>query len=87
MDKVEPKSAKATDATGCDVQASDGSLGTVSDLLFDDASWAVRWLGLKTGNWRQGKEVLISPRSTQSIRRTDHLIYLAVNRSRRRTSP
>lgn len=42
---------------------------------------------LEIGNWWQGQDVLISPRFTQSIRWTEHLIYLGVNRSRTRTSP
>ena len=50
---------KATDTTGYDVQASDGTLGTVSDLLFDDASWTVRWLVVETGNWWADHRVLI----------------------------
>ena len=29
--------------------ASDGRLGTVSDFLFDDARWMVRWLVVDTG--------------------------------------
>ena len=50
---------KATDTTGYAVQASDGTLGTVSDLLFDDASWTVRWLVVETGNWWADHRVLI----------------------------
>ena len=29
---------------GYAIEASDGRLGTVSDFLFDDASWLIRWL-------------------------------------------
>lgn len=50
---------KATDTTGYDVQASDGTLGKVVDLLFDDARWTVRWLVVETGNWWADHRVLI----------------------------
>jgi len=36
------------------IVASDGHLGTVSDFLFDDVSWLVRWLIVDTGNWLSG---------------------------------
>ena len=34
---------------GYAIAASDGRLGTVTDFLFDDASWLVRWLVVDTG--------------------------------------
>ncbi len=46
---------------GYTIEASDGSLGTVSDLLFDDRSWNVRWLVANTGSWLSGRKVLIHP--------------------------
>jgi hypothetical protein len=44
---------------GYAIAASDGRLGTVSDFLFDDASWLVRWLVVDTGNWLSGRKVLL----------------------------
>ena len=46
---------------GFDIQAKDGSLGTVSDFLFDDSTWKVRWLVVDTGRWLSGRKVLIHP--------------------------
>jgi hypothetical protein len=44
---------------GYAIAASDGRLGTVSDFLFDDASWGIRWLVVDTGNWLSGRKVLL----------------------------
>jgi len=44
---------------GCAIEASDGRLGTVSDLLFEDVSWAIRWLIVDSGNWLPGRKVLL----------------------------
>ena len=44
---------------GYAIVASDGHLGTVSDILFDDASWLVRWLVVDTGKWLSGRKVLL----------------------------
>ena len=46
---------------GYAVAASDGRLGTVSDFLFDDASWSIRWLVVDTGRWLSGRKVLLTP--------------------------
>jgi len=43
------------------IAASDGRLGTVTDLLFDDAGWRVRWMVVDTGNWLSGRKVLLPP--------------------------
>ncbi len=44
---------------GYTIVASNGHLGTVSDFLFDDASWLIRWLVVDTGNWLSGRKVLL----------------------------
>ena len=44
---------------GYAIKASDGRLGTVSDLLFEDVGWVVRWLVVDTGNWLSGRKVLL----------------------------
>jgi hypothetical protein len=44
---------------GYAIEASDGRLGTVTDLLFEDIGWIVRWLVVDTGNWLLGRKVLL----------------------------
>jgi hypothetical protein len=51
----------ASKINGYAIAASDGRLGTVSDFLFDDASWLVRWLVVDTGKWLSGRKVLLPP--------------------------
>lgn len=46
---------------GYKILIDDGKLGTVSDLLFDDTTWNLRWLVVDTGNWLPGRKVLIHP--------------------------
>ncbi len=46
---------------GYTIEATDGKIGTVSDLLFDDMSWSVRWLVVDTGHWLPGRKVLLPP--------------------------
>jgi hypothetical protein len=49
----------ASDITGFKVAATDGSIGSVTDFLFDDASWTLRWIVVETGNWLSGRKVLL----------------------------
>jgi uncharacterized protein YrrD len=69
------------------IHATDGEIGHLSDVLIEDSDWSLRYLIVNTSNWWQGKEVLISPRSTERILWTEQMIYLGVNRDRVRTSP
>jgi hypothetical protein len=52
---------KASRIKGFTIAAKDGSLGDVSDFLFDDATWLIRWLVVDTGNWLPGRKVLLPP--------------------------
>ncbi len=48
---------------GRSLRASDGDVGKVTDLYFDDDTWTVRYLVVDTGNWLSSRKVLISPQS------------------------
>lgn len=43
------------------MRATDGDIGTVKDFYFEDNSWVIRYLIIETGNWLNGRKVLISP--------------------------
>lgn len=49
------------DLRGFSIRATDGELGTVDQLYFDDDTWAIRYLTVETGDWLVGRQVLISP--------------------------
>src|ERR1035441_213691 len=51
----------ATHLNGFAIRATDGELGTVHQLYFDDKTWAIRYLVVETGGWLGGRRVLISP--------------------------
>ncbi|WAC14956.1 PRC-barrel domain-containing protein [Dyadobacter pollutisoli] len=50
--------------TGFSLGATDGEIGKVEELYFDDDTWTVRYLVVKTGGWLSGRKVLIA---TQAI--------------------
>ena len=50
---------------GYAIQATDGRMGWVEDTLFDDQSWKIRWLVIKTGAWLSERKVLVHPCAIQ----------------------
>lgn len=47
------------------INATDGEIGLVKDLYFDDDAWAIRYLVVDAGSWLMSRKVLISPISFQ----------------------
>jgi len=46
---------KTTHLKGLTIRATDGELGTVDQLYFDDKTWAIRYLTVETGGWLGGR--------------------------------
>jgi uncharacterized protein YrrD len=47
------------------IRATDGEIGHIKDLYFDDDAWAVRYFVVETGSWLNSRKVLVSPVSVQ----------------------
>ena len=77
----------AQDLQGYAIEASDGNIGTVRDVYFDDHQWVVRYLVVDTGTWLDGRDVLISPMGLGPIKSLDKLVSFAGTRERVRNSP
>jgi uncharacterized protein YrrD len=46
---------------GFSLSATDGEVGRIEEIYFDDRNWAIRYLVVKTVQWFSGRNVLISP--------------------------
>ncbi|MGA7722012.1 MAG: PRC-barrel domain-containing protein [Ignavibacteriaceae bacterium] len=44
---------------GYTLNAKDGELGKVDEFYFDDSTWSIRYLAVKSGNWFSERKVLI----------------------------
>ena len=49
------------DLLGFSIGATDGIIGTVKDMYFDDAAWVIRYVVVETDAWLSSRRVLISP--------------------------
>lgn len=50
-----------------DIAATDGSIGDVHDIYFDDRYWIVRYIVADTGKWLPGRKVLIGPEAVEAL--------------------
>ena len=53
--------------TGTINAATDGTIGSVNDFLFDDRSFAIRWLVVDTGGWLSGRKELVHPSAIGAV--------------------
>ena len=72
---------------GKSIRASDGDIGTVKDVYFDDHRWGVRYLAVDTGGWLEGRKVLISPIAIESIDWDESTVQVRLNRQQVKASP
>lgn len=69
------------------VTASDGDVGTIDDVYFDDEKWAIRYLVVDTGDWLSKRDVLISPIAIQRGDWAVRTMYAQLTRQQVRDSP
>lgn len=55
------------DVAGYHIEANDGELGRVEDLLVDEETWAIEHMVVDTRNWLPGEKVLVAPRWIDNI--------------------
>lgn len=76
-----------SDLTGMDIEASDGRMGEVHDLLFDDRFWTLRYLVVDTGGLLSGRKVLIPPTAIDGVDRSQEHVAVRLNFAQVKESP
>ena len=62
-------------------------VGTVDDLLFDDRSWSITQIVIRTGDWPARKRVLILPRDVQGADWSARRLRLGLTEQQVHTAP
>ena len=78
---------KAQKMIGYHIVAADGEIGHVDELLFDEASWSVRYLVVDTSNWMGGKSVLVSTRAIEKLDSPGKQIHVNLTREQIQSAP
>ncbi|SFE00545.1 hypothetical protein SAMN05216238_10739 [Lentibacillus persicus] len=69
------------------IEASDGQMGKVQDLYFDDEKWVVRYAVLDVRKWLPTRRILLSPASFTSIDTENQQINVKHDKETVRNSP
>jgi uncharacterized protein YrrD len=69
------------------VAASDGDIGSVDDLFFDEDTSVVRWIVIDTGGWLSGRKVLMSPAAFGPAEHASHSLPTSHSREQVEKSP
>jgi sporulation protein YlmC with PRC-barrel domain len=72
---------------GLSIRASDGELGKVQDVYFDDDRWTARYLVVDAGRWLEERRVLISPISVENIDWDRRSVPVRLTRQQVKASP
>jgi len=85
--KDDPALRSANEVVGYHIQASDGQIGHVEDILVEDEDWSIHYLVADTKNWWPGRKVLISPLTVREIDWSDRQVRLGTDRQKVKDSP
>jgi sporulation protein YlmC with PRC-barrel domain len=69
------------------IEASDGSIGQVDCFLFDDQSWAIRYVVVDVGTWLTGRKVLLAPSVLDMPETLLHVFSVKLTRQQVKDSP
>lgn len=72
---------------GFNLKETDGEIGNIEDFYFDDITWKVRYMVVRTGNWFTGRKVLISPKSLQKVDWGNEEFLVALTQEQIKNSP
>ena len=72
---------------GYRIQASDGEIGHVEDLIAAEREWRIRYLAIDTRNWLPGRKVIIDPVWIESVNWADNTVAVSLNREQIKDSP
>lgn len=72
---------------GFAVHGTDGEVGSIDDVYFDDERWVVRYVVVDTGNWLTGRKVLLSPMSFRQADWEGKTLVMNLTREQIENSP
>lgn len=83
----DPHLRSAKEVIGYYIEARDGEIGHVEDLLAETGSWAIRYIVVDTKNWWPGKKVLVAPEWMKFVDWATQRVGVDVMRERIKTAP
>ncbi len=72
---------------GFTIGGTDGEIGKVKEIYFDDKSWIIRYIIIETGSWLSGRKVLLSPKAVVSTEWNQELFKVNLTMEQIKNSP
>ena len=82
-----PHLRSSSEIAGYDIQASNGAVGHLEDLVVDDETWTVRYLEVDTRNWLPGKKVVLSAAWISSVVPQKETVVMNIEKRRIQEAP
>ncbi len=79
LENTNPHLRSAREVQGYHIEATDGEIGHVDDLIVDDETWTIHNIVVDTSNWMPGRRVIIAPSWATEIDRHDQLIRVSID--------
>lgn len=87
LQKGDPHLRSSTEMLGYHIQAADGEIGHLANLVIDDSDWQVQYLIISDRNWLPGKHLLILPETVREISWAEGMIRIDLNTDQVEASP
>ena len=72
---------------GYSIEAQDGALGIIKDLLFDDRRWQIKWLVVQSGSWLGDRKLLLHPSAVDGFDHDRQTLDVSPTKQQVKASP
>jgi hypothetical protein len=72
---------------GYQIEAADGPIGRVADLVQDELTWSLRYLLIDARSWLAGRHVLVATQWVEAVSWDMRALFLGLDREAVRSSP
>lgn len=83
----DPHLRSSREVIGYHIEARDGEIGHVEDLIVNVEDWLIRYLVVDTRNWLPGRKVLVSPTWAEEISWRERKVRVDLSRETIENSP
>lgn len=83
----DPHLRSANQLIGCQIEATDGSIGHVEDFLIDEKGWRMRYLVIDTGHWLPGRKVIVAPSWVRDVSWDKQTVSIGLTQESVKASP
>jgi hypothetical protein len=83
----DPHLRRAGAVMGYRLEATDGGVGHINDLLFEDLTWGIDYLVIDPSNWLPGRKVVVSPDWISSVSWAQSRVYIDLTREAVKAAP